>query len=48
MKLMYCHNTIWARGWYQKYHPAAQGLRAKPEARGLRDGIFDTTLAPIW
>ena len=22
-------NTIWARGWHQKYHPAAQGLRAK-------------------
>ena len=32
----YCHNTIWARGWYQKYHPASQGLGAKPEAHGLR------------
>ena len=31
-----------------KIQPAAQGLRAKPEARGLRDGIFDTTQAPIW
>ena len=31
-----------------KIPPAAQGLRAKPEARGLRDGIFDTTQAPIW
>ena len=40
--------TIWARGWHQKYHPAAQGLRAKPEARGLRDGIFDATQGPIW
>ena len=32
---MYCHNTIWARGWYQKYHPAAQGLRAKPAGIGM-------------
>ena len=31
-----------------KIPPAAQGLRAKPEARGLSDGIFDTTQAPIW
>ena len=31
-----------------KIPPAAQGLRAKPEARGLRYGIFDTTQAPIW
>ena len=44
----YYDNTIWARGWHQKYHPPAQGLRAKPEARGLRDGIFDATQGPIW
>ena len=44
----YYINTIWARGWHQKYHPTAQGLRAKPEARGLRDGIFDATQGPIW
>ena len=46
-RLLYI-NTIWARGWHQKYHSAAQGLRAKPEARGLRDGIFDATQGPIW
>ena len=39
---------MWAQGWHQKYHPTAQGLRAKPEARGLRDGIFDATQGPIW
>ena len=48
ISLWYYDNTIWARGWHQKYHPAAQGLRAKPEARGLRDGIFDATQGPIW
>ena len=31
-----------------KIPSAAQGLRAKPEARGLRDGIFDATQGPIW
>ena len=31
-----------------KIPPAAQGLRAKPEARGLRDGIFDATQGSIW
>ena len=41
-------NTIWGLGCYQKYHPLARGLRATPSALGLRDGIFDTTLAPIW
>ena len=37
--VMYYNNTIWARGWHQKYHPAALGLR---------DGIFDATQGPIW
>ena len=31
-----------------KIPSAAQGLRAKPEARGLRDGIFGATQGPIW
>ena len=45
----YYNNTILAQGWHQKYHPSAQGLRAKPEACGLRDGIFDASQGgPIW